>query len=64
MLDDAVEVPADLEEQVRAYLEENPECPWEEAVAEIVRAVGSVLSLNKAIRLICYRLWVIARRFP
>jgi hypothetical protein len=36
MPDDAVEVPADLEEQVKAYLEENPECPWEEAVAEIV----------------------------
>jgi hypothetical protein len=38
MPDDAVEVPADLEEQVKAYLEENPECPWEEAVAEIVRS--------------------------
>jgi hypothetical protein len=38
MPDDAVEVPADLEEQVKAYLEENPECPWEEAVAEIVKS--------------------------
>ena len=36
MPDEAVDVPADLEEQVRAYLEENPECPWEEAVAAIV----------------------------
>jgi hypothetical protein len=38
MPDDAVEVPADLEEQVKAYLEGNPECPWEEAVAEIVKS--------------------------
>jgi hypothetical protein len=38
MPDDAVEVPADLEEQVKAYLEENPECAWEEAVAEIVKS--------------------------
>jgi hypothetical protein len=37
MPDDAVEVPPDLEEQVEAYLEEHPECPWEEAVAEIVK---------------------------
>jgi hypothetical protein len=35
---DAIEVPADLEEQVKAYLEEHPECPWEEAVAEIVKS--------------------------
>jgi hypothetical protein len=34
---DTIDVPDDLEEQVRAYLEENPECPWEEAVAEIVK---------------------------
>jgi transglutaminase-like putative cysteine protease len=33
--DDAVEVPADLEERVRDYLDEHPECPWEEAVAAI-----------------------------
>ena len=34
--DDAVEIPADLDEQVAAYLEEHPEAPWEEAVAAIV----------------------------
>ena len=34
---DAIAVPDDLEEQVKYYLEENPESPWEEAVAEIVR---------------------------
>jgi DNA topoisomerase VI subunit B len=31
-----VEVPADLNEQVKDYLDEHPECPWEEAVAAIV----------------------------
>lgn len=33
---DAITVPDDLEARVRDYLTENPECPWEEAVAAIV----------------------------
>ena len=28
-------VPKDLAKQVRAYLEEHPECPWDEAIAHI-----------------------------
>lgn len=32
-----VAVPADLKDQVEAYIEENPECPWDVAVAKIVR---------------------------
>jgi hypothetical protein len=37
-----ITAPDDLEEQVRDYLEENPECPWEEAVAEIAKIGGAL----------------------
>jgi hypothetical protein len=37
---DTIAVPDDLDQRVRDYLEENPECPWEEAVAEIVKIGG------------------------
>jgi hypothetical protein len=34
---DSVPVPADLEKQVRAYLTEHPEVPWDAAVAAVVK---------------------------
>ena len=34
---DPVNVPADLDEQVRAYLAEHPEKPWDDAVEAICR---------------------------
>lgn len=33
---DAIAVPDDLAERVRAYLDDHPECPWEDAVAALV----------------------------
>jgi hypothetical protein len=33
--DDPIEIPGDLEERVREHIEENPSCPWDEAVAAV-----------------------------
>ena len=32
-----IDIPADLDERVRAYLDEHPEMPWDAAVAAIVK---------------------------